>query len=101
MRRPPPRIKGATSNVEALIDRVDSSNVFYHQTRDTGYGDFATGESVSEIDGNGAGLLDSSQAPFVKPEIDTRDGEILYIDNRASVTRASDQTEDIKVVIQI
>lgn len=95
------RIKGATSNVEALIDRVDSSNVFYHQTRDTGYGDFATGESISEINGNGAGLLDSSQAPFIKPEIDTRDGEILYIDNRASVTRASDQTEDIKVVIQI
>ena len=96
-------IIGASSNIKALIDRVDSSNIFYHQTEDTGYGDFVSGESITETNGNGAGTLTTTASllPFIEPEIDTRDGEILYIDNRASVTRASDQTEDIKVVIQI
>ena len=94
---------GGSSNVKALIDKVDSSNIFYHQTKETGYGDFTSGEAITETNGNGAGTLTTTASllPFVKPEIDTRDGEILYIDNRASVTRASDQTEDIKVVIQI
>ena len=27
-------------------------------------------------------------------------GEIIYIENRAPVTRASDQTEDIKLIIE-
>ena len=96
-------IVGGTSGVKALIDKVDSSNIFYHQTKATGYGDFSGGEAITETNGNGAGTLTStaSDLPFVKPEIDTRDGEILYVDNRASVTRSSDQTEDIKVVIQI
>ena len=96
-------IVGGSSNVKALIDKVDSSNIFYHQTKETGYGDFTSGEAITETNGNGAGTLTTTASllPFVKPEIDTRDGEILYIDNRASVTRASDQTEDIKVVIQI
>ena len=62
-----------------------------------------SGEAITETNGNGAGTLTTtaSDLPFIEPEIDTRDGEILYVDNRASVTRASDQTEDIKVVIQI
>ena len=34
-------------------------------------------------------------------EIHSSTGEVLYIDNRAAVTRSADQTEDIKIVIQI
>jgi len=94
-------IQGSTSGVQALIDRVDSSNVWYHQTEATGFGNFDSGENVTETDGNGAGVLNASFAPYVNPEVDMLSGEVLYIDNRASVTRATDQTEDIKIVIQI
>ena len=94
-------IEGSTSGVQALIDRVDSSNIWYHQTEVTGFGNFDSGENITETDGNGAGVLNASFAPYVNPEVDPLSGEVLYIDNRASVTRASDQTEDIKIVIQI
>lgn len=95
------KIIGGTSGVEALIDKVDSANIWYHQTEATGFGNFAAGEAITEVNGNGVGVLNSSITPYVTPEIDTMTGEILYIDNRASVTRATDQTEDIKLVIQI
>ena len=94
-------IKGSTSGIEAIIDKVDSSNIWYHQTSVTGFGNFAQGEAVTETNGTGVGVLNSSVTPYYEPEIDTMSGELLYIDNRASITRASDQTEDIKLVIQI
>ena len=34
-------------------------------------------------------------------DVDPYSGELLYIDNRSAVTRASDQTEDLKIVIQV
>jgi hypothetical protein len=94
-------IQGSTSGVEALIDKVDSDSIFYHQTEATGFGNFDSGENITETDGNGAGVLDASFAPFIKPEIDPFSGQLLYVDNRAAVTRSADQTEDIKIVIQI
>ena len=33
-------------------------------------------------------------------EIDADSGDILYIENRAPITRAADQTENIKLVIE-
>lgn len=95
------RIKGGTSGVEALIDKVDSANIWYHQTEATGFGNFSAGEAITELNGNGVGVLNVNITPYITPEIDTMTGELLYIDNRASVTRAADQTEDIKLVIQI
>jgi hypothetical protein len=94
-------IVGSTSGAKALIDKVDSSNVWYHQTDVTGFSNFDSGEAVTEADGSGAGTLNASFAPYVTPEVTTSTGDVLYIDNRAAVTRASDQTEDIKIVIQI
>lgn len=95
------QILGSTSGIKALIDKVDSSNIWYHQTEETGFGNFGSGENISETNGNGAGVLNGSFHPYVNPEIDTFSGEVLYIDNRAAVTRSADQTEDIKIVIQI
>ena len=94
-------IVGGTSGARALVDKVDSSNVWYHQTDATGFSNFDSGEAVTEADGSGAGTLDATYAPYVTPEVTTTTGDVLYIDNRAAVTRASDQTEDIKIVIQI
>jgi hypothetical protein len=94
-------IEGSTSGVQALIDKVDSSNIWYHQTEVTGFGNFDSGENITETDGNGAGVLNASFAPYINPEIDAFSGQLLYIDSRAAITRATDQTEDIKIVIQI
>lgn len=34
------------------------------------------------------------------PDINNKSGEILYVDNRGSVTRASQQREDIKIILE-
>jgi len=94
-------IVGGTSGAKALIDKVDSTKVWYHQNDDTGYTSFSATEAVTEEDGNGAGALDSAGGYLVSSEVARLTGDLLYIDNRAAVTRAADQKEDIKIVIQI
>lgn len=94
-------IIGSTSQIKALIDRVDSSRVWYHQTEETGFGNFDSGEAITEVDGNGAGTLDATYAPYIKPEFSSKTGDLLYVANRDAVTRDAGQTEDIKIVIQI
>ena len=37
---------------------------------------------------------------YAKPEIQPNSGEIIYIDNRGAISRAGDQIEDIKIVIE-
>jgi hypothetical protein len=34
------------------------------------------------------------------PDINIKSGDIIYVDNRASVTRASQQREDIKIILE-
>lgn len=99
-------IKGATSTAQAFIDDIDSSRIYYHQNEATGFLEFIEGEAVSETNGNGSGVLQSAGADadanaYTEPDVNNFSGEIMYIDNRASITRTSEQTEDIKVVIQL
>ena len=41
---------------------------------------------------------------FVKgvanPEVEKYSGQIIYVDNRASITRSTQQKEDIKIVLE-
>jgi len=95
-------IEGASSGAKAYVDtyNVSTGILRYHQTEATGFTNFSGGEAVSETDGAGSGTLDSS-GTFDPGAIDFRSGEILYIENRAAISRAVDQTEDIKIVIQL
>jgi hypothetical protein len=34
------------------------------------------------------------------PDINIKSGEIVYVDNRESVTRSSQQREDIKIILE-
>jgi len=37
---------------------------------------------------------------YAKPEVEPNSGQIIYIDNRGAITRAGDQIEDIKIVVE-
>ena len=37
---------------------------------------------------------------YAKPEIKSNSGQVVYIDNRRAISRANDQVEDIKIVIE-
>ena len=90
-------IQGQTSTAKAFIDNIDSNRLFYHQTAETGFGTFVSGETVQEVNGAGEGVVDSAAT---LPEVDPESGAILFIDNRSPVVRSAAQNEDIKVIIQ-
>ena len=103
---------GGTSGAKAIADydsgAGSSTIVYYHQNDSTGFASFSAGETVTTTEGaavgdgvlKGAGLIDSSGNDFGR-DVDPYSGELLYIDNRSAVTRAADQTEDLKIVIQV
>ena len=102
-------ISGSTTGAKAIIDDLDSAGapgLIFHQNEDTGFTQFAEGEQVTETNGNGDGVLvaanvDADTDAFIIGDVTQYGGEILYVDNRAAIQRSADQTEDIKVVIQL
>ena len=99
-------ILGSTSAARGYIDKFDSNYVWYHQTDSTGYFTFIEGETITETDGNGEGILDSASIDgdddaFTKSTVKPFTGDLLYVDNRAAIERDPNQTEDIKVIIQL
>ncbi|MDG1013965.1 MAG: hypothetical protein P8O09_02010 [Flavobacteriaceae bacterium] len=92
-------ILGGTSGAQGIIDDTnDSSSVWYHQNETTGFTPFQVNESISvvgnaSINGTIQSITDGEFNPFT--------GDLLYIDNRSAVTRSTDQTEDLKIVITI
>ena len=104
-------IVGGTSGARAIVDKDSGSGsgtvLFYHQNDSTGFANFVAGETLSESDGTGGGQIeassgyDSATAAFIKAEVNPFTGDLLYIDNRAAITRSAEQTEDIKIVIQV
>lgn len=93
-------IQGGTSQAKAIVDATDADSIFYHQTEATGFTPFQDGETVTEVSGNGEATIDSAEAAGSR-DLAPLTSEVLYIDNRAAVTRSADATEDIKIVIQL
>lgn len=100
-------ITGGTSGAKAIIDfdstgstGVSGGALFIHQTDSNGFTSFTTGETITASGGSTGVLLGSSRHDS-SPEVDPQSGELLYIDNRSAITRASGQTEDLKIVIQV
>lgn len=97
---------GSISGAKAYVDAQDSSVVLFHQTEATGFVSFIEGETVTETDGVGEGILDSAGVDadtnaFNTLKVNNLSGDIIYLDNRAAIERADAQTEDIKVIIQL
>ena len=97
-------ITGDTSNAKALVDEVDSDRLYFHQTEDTGFKAFQEGEAITGGGQSGtliAAGVDVDSDAFTRDDVNKLSGQILYIENRAPVTRSANQTEDIKVVITL
>ena len=99
-------ILGSTSQANAYVVKSDSDEVWYIQDSDTKFESFVEGEVISETDGSGAGTLDAAGVDgdsyaYINGDVDVSTGEVMYIDNRAAIQRSADQTEDIKIIIQL
>lgn len=85
----------ATSN-RGLVDYIDSDTIFYHQNTTTGFGSFDSDTTITAPGASGtiSQHIDSADVDFMS-------GKVLVVDNRSAITRDANQTEDIKVIIQI
>lgn len=102
----PDKIVTNGSNASAFVVYYDPSttpkSLYVQQTEETGFGSFSDGETITAVEGSGSGQGVLSSPTFKEdPDIDVFTGDILYINNVAPITRDDDQTEDIKIVIQL
>lgn len=113
-------VTGVNSNASAILDYYDiyidsdccdstqntTNHVLYvHQTRETGFSHFQKSETVTVSDGAGTVTIvphaDSDMPALRWADVDAYSGELLYVDNREAIDRDEDQTEDIKIVIDL
>ena len=83
------RIVSITGNVVSHLPIADTAG---------GFTNFAAGNDVY-LGSSDKGSVSSVNAGF--PEVVKHSGEIMYIENRGAVTRAADQIEDIKLIIEM
>jgi hypothetical protein len=88
-------ITGGTSGAVGYIISVTSDSIKIYQNDSTGYKDFSVGELLT------AGAVSASLESIDNPEIEKYTGEVLYIENRSPVNRASNQTEDVRLVVEM
>ena len=96
-------IVGGTTGARAYIDFADSAaGVVIHQSETTGFRNFLIGESLTATNLAGSVTIGSAVLSSIDSAIvDKYSGDLLYIDNRAAITRSAGEVQDIKVVIQL
>jgi len=72
--------------------------LYVHQNYETGFDKFDSAETVELSDGAGTASLKKSPK---YSDIDKYTGTVMYVDNRVRIERDEDQTEDIKIVIEL
>ena len=100
-------ITGGTSDAKGKVVHWDSTNrvLKYIQTQCTGVETagadknkltaFASGEVVT-----GAGSATGTISALTTPEIDYYSGTVIYAEDRSPITRATDQTENVKLIVE-
>jgi len=112
-------INQATTGAVGKVVEYDSTNkiLYYIQTRfnDEGLdsnGNLTAFSGVNTITGQTSGATGtpstststvdsvSFTSGYSSGELDADSGDVIYVENRAPITRASDQTENVKLVIE-
>ena len=121
---PDEEIQQQTTGAVGRVVEWDSTNriLYYQQERFSTYGIDSTGNytafsGVNVIEGQTSGATGtptsdtesvtlaggntiSFTSGYSNPELQPDSGDVLYIENRRPISRASDQTEDIKIIVE-
>ena len=91
-------ITGGTSGATAKVIDWDATNriVRYYQDINTGFTAFQAAETVTGGTSSATGTVNAANNPEIEPD----SGDIMYLEHRRPINRASDQIEDIKLVIE-
>ena len=113
-------ITQATTGAQGRVIEFDATNkiLYYAQEKYTSYGldtnknltAFSTNAAVTGGSSGASYSVDTSVSAttngvvfvggYATPELDRDSGEVIYVENRRAISRAADQTEDIKVVVE-
>ena len=89
---------------KVVIQGITGSEGQFHGTQMLDYGtnvvSGAGGATGTPTSSTSTINSQSFTSGYSSAEIDADSGDILYIENRAPITRAADQTENIKLVIE-
>ena len=88
------QVTGGSTGAVGFIDSVDGTTIRYHQDSSTGFTAFNGSEAVT------SGSASATVSSLGNPEMEKHSGQIMYLENRAAISRASAQIEDIKLVIE-
>ena len=119
------KITQATTGAVGKVVEFDSDRnlLFYQQERFSDFGTSSTNGGFTAFSGTNTITGDSSSATltpssttetvtlannntlsltsgYANPELQPASGQIVYLENRKQIARASDQTEDIKLIIE-
>jgi hypothetical protein len=92
-------ITGGTSGAVGRIVSVSGSTIRYIQLRTEN----ATGAvfSTTETITGGTSSATGTVATKTNPEVQPYSGDVIYVENRRPINRASDQIEDIKIIVEM
>src|SRR6056300_122296 len=112
-------INQATTGAVGKVVEWDSSNniLYYVQTRFNDHGVDSNGDltafsGTNTITGQSSGVTATPSSStttvdsvsfttgYASSEIDADTGDVIYVENRSPITRASDQTENVKLIIE-
>ena len=94
---------GASVAVSRVVSVDSENNIVKHiPIANSGgqYVDFVNSSTIY-VGGTNVATIGASGISTVHPEIERYSGNVLYIENRGAVTRAADQIEDIKLIIEM
>ena len=117
------KITQSTTGAVGRVVEYDATNLtlFYVQERFSDYGVDANGDATAFSGANvitgassGAAATPNTTATsatvgsttvtlssgYAESELEPNSGDIIYVENRRPISRASDQTEDIKIVVE-
>ena len=86
-------IGSATGKV--FFHDVPNDILYYYQDLETEFESFTNGLSITD------GTVTASILSQNNPDVDAYSGDILYLNNISAVDRSEDQTEDIRIVIEL
>jgi len=93
-----------TNKTRAFYDAYDkvegAYRLYFHQNDNTGYGD------IPDTAGSFTNISSGSATPYNYTEIKGNEytastGTVVFIENRKAISRAENQTEQIKIIIQL
>jgi hypothetical protein len=96
---------GTSSAIGVVSDFVSSTGVLkYVQQSESGAGLAADGDidafaNAETVTGSTSGAIGTSGS-LVSGEIDIYSGDIIYVENRMPISRATDQQENIKLIVE-